>query len=311
MELHKLFFSLDSIGKGETSGFENKQQHVCVNMHVYYRIEQKKTACLSQHVCVGYLGQNMKRQRTFQPPKGGARQRLERNAAQAKIQFANSSLARLLMLLWSTGTLSPQMIQKIAAATKDDIEKVSASSTCPFDDITFLADMGTKGANPQNMHSELTNRFNFKICEPGLFMLPLVVSAAKKVWANFKQGIMLPHVLFANIYHIFPALFTKIILPSQEILAEFWSAMADHPNMANHAASHKSKFATHGIPISLHGDGVPVTGVGKSWSKSLEVFTWKSMIARGPVDITHLLIFQIYSGLCVAHEGGIHTLCFF
>ena len=150
-------------------------------MHVYYRIEQKNTACLSQHVCVGYLGQNMKRQRTFQPPKGGARQRLERNAAQAKIQFANSSLARLLMLLWSTGTLSPQMIQKIAAATKDDIEKVPASSTCPFDDITFLADMGTKGANPQNMHSELTNRFNFKICEPGLFMLPLVVSAAKKL----------------------------------------------------------------------------------------------------------------------------------
>ena len=93
--------------------------------------------------------------------------------------------------------------------------------------------MGTKGANPQNVHSELTNRFNFKICEPGLFMLPLVVSAAKTVWTNFKQGIMLPHVLFANIYHIFPALSTKILLPSQEILAEFWSAMADHPNMAN------------------------------------------------------------------------------
>ena len=35
------------------------------------------------------------------------------------------------------------------------------------------------------------------------------------------------------------------------------------------------------MPISLHGDGVPVTGVGRSWAKSYEALTWTSCVASG------------------------------
>ena len=46
------------------------------------------------------------------------------------------------------------------------------------------------------------------------------------------------------------------------------------------------------IPIFFHGDGVPTTGVGKSWGKTLNVFDWGSLLARGA---TQQIVFWIWS----------------
>ena len=35
------------------------------------------------------------------------------------------------------------------------------------------------------------------------------------------------------------------------------------------------------IPLGVHGDGVPVVGIGKAWSKVLNVWSWFSLIGVG------------------------------
>ena len=35
------------------------------------------------------------------------------------------------------------------------------------------------------------------------------------------------------------------------------------------------------MPLSLHGDACPVTGVGKSWGKSMDFFSWASLLFAG------------------------------
>jgi len=44
------------------------------------------------------------------------------------------------------------------------------------------------------------------------------------------------------------------------------------------------------IPIFIHGDGVPVKGVGKSWGESCDIYNWGSLLASGgTVEITFLI----------------------
>jgi hypothetical protein len=50
----------------------------------------------------------------------------------------------------------------------------------------------------------------------------------------------------------------------------------------------KSRF----IPIFLHGDGTPITGIGKTWSKSSQIWNWGSLLARGS---TVEVVFWIWS----------------
>jgi hypothetical protein len=35
------------------------------------------------------------------------------------------------------------------------------------------------------------------------------------------------------------------------------------------------------IPMKLYGDGTPIVGVGKSWSKSADSYTWSSQVGLG------------------------------
>ena len=44
------------------------------------------------------------------------------------------------------------------------------------------------------------------------------------------------------------------------------------------------------IPLALHGDGVPIVGVGKSWGKSMNLHSIKSMVGIGTtVQIMYVL----------------------
>jgi len=49
-------------------------------------------------------------------------------------------------------------------------------------------------------------------------------------------------------------------------LEKFWETNINHPGMEGHPALvdlHKT------LPLAMHGDGVPITGLGKIWSKLL------------------------------------------
>ena len=73
-------------------------------------------------------------------------------------------------------------------------------------------------------------------------------------------------------------------------------------NVRNVNSRPKSEART--IPISIHGDGLPISGVGKSWQASAEAFSWCSMLSRGSTLATNFLIHFVYKTLTV--KGGTH-----
>jgi len=48
------------------------------------------------------------------------------------------------------------------------------------------------------------------------------------------------------------------------------------------------------VPLSLHGDGTPSSGIGKSWSKMSDFFSWASLLVScGHSEMVRFLIFAI------------------
>ena len=62
------------------------------------------------------------------------------------------------------------------------------------------------------------------------------------------------------------------------------------------------------VPLTLHGDGTPVTGVGKSWGKSGDFWSWASVLGYSSyAALVRYLIVMLHS-----HSRTRKTLdCFF
>lgn len=65
-------------------------------------------------------------------------------------------------------------------------------------------------------------------------------------------------------------------------------AAAGHPNLSFCEGS--SGWESKTVPLALHGDGTPVAGIGKAWSRMLDIFSWTSLVAVGEtLDYTFLI----------------------
>ena len=51
------------------------------------------------------------------------------------------------------------------------------------------------------------------------------------------------------------------------------------------------------MPIGLHGDDVPITGVGKAWAQLMTVFSWSSLIATGETRDRQYFIYGCWEKL--------------
>ena len=114
---------------------------------------------------------------------------------------------------------------------------------------------------------------------PGSIDLPMKdpPRAAITVW----DQILDPHVLFSSMYHEHPASFKDRLCGNDfNNISNFWSEMAasGHPAFLHHnmKSTHAATYMTCGIPITIHGDGAPISGLGKSWLKLAEIHSWSS-----------------------------------
>jgi hypothetical protein len=117
------------------------------------------------------------------------------------------------------------------------------------------------------------------------------------------QYVLWPHELFSSIYHMYNDAWTRVITPGTDAITAFWDAMAQNPQMDNDDIRGRADFRTRCIPISIHGDGVPVSGVGKSWVKLLDVWSWSSLLGRGSTMDACFYIFSVFTKLCCTQEG--------
>ena len=241
------------------------------------------------------------------PPKrrkGGQRQRLQQEAAETAGHSVDSALAEFLECAWAWGDLSPQQVQVIASKALSDTTNCNCE-TQPAR-LLKLASLGTAGAHPSNCHRDLMAYL------PQQSRLP----SAHQVMMPFKAGpllqsLMLPHEVFSKLYHQYPEYWRSCFLPGgDKELAAFWKGFAGHPSMADGTFQSRPSYRTTLIPLGIHGDGVPITGLGKVWCKLMQVYSWHGLLCQGGAKATLFLMWASFEQLFLAGNEG--TLqCFF
>ena len=127
--------------------------------------------------------------------------------------------------------------------------------------------------------------------------------------------ILLPHELFAHIYKHHPGAFLERLLDGDVgNPGKFWESMRAppaHPAWKTHPMKSTPQVWARCVPIALHGDGVPVAGVGRAWSKSIDIYNWSSLLSSGATKSHTFLIFGQYSKLNVHLErhDAFRVLC--
>ena len=230
-------------------------------------------------------------------PKGGYKQRLAKQAASESANASEepSNLVTYLIQKWSWGLLPAVQVQEICMAAVRD------GTTHP--ELKRLSTLGSNGKFKNHCHRDLVKMLR----PPDLslatskFKLPMAVGRHSM---QLDQHFCLPHAMFAAMYENHPEYF-GICMGTETSCASFWKDMASHPHFREHPIHDRHDFQKHGVPISLHGDGVPVAGVGKSWSKSCDVYSWSSLLARGMNTLgCNLFIFSIFAPLICT--GNLH-----
>ena len=203
----------------------------------------------------------------------------KRKRGEASMEI-RSSLVGYLLSLWSWGLISTPMVQAIAKHAKADIEKITGQM-CPCEQINVVAGLGGDGSYAGNMKRDLVRYLSdLSHVETTLVDIPVCDSSgANPRWSKLK--VLLPHVLFANMFNNYPKAFASKICRGPTQLQSWWKSMRGNPQLVGHPLLARTGFARRAIPIRLHGDGVAITGVGKSWAKTATVHSWCSMLASG------------------------------
>ncbi|CAK0807567.1 unnamed protein product [Prorocentrum cordatum] len=113
-----------------------------------------------------------------------------------------------------------------------------------------------------------------------------------------------PHVLFGNMYKDYPHAFRKYICPEPEALEHFWNDVRDPSHYKTHPVRLRPGHARICVPITIHGDGAPITGVGKAWGRLLDAWPWQSLVALGSTDATQHVIAMLREAVQSSSNAG-------
>ena len=201
------------------------------------------------------------------PPKRkrGLQQRLH---AMEESIAADSALYGLLMTFLAKGILSAVTIHSIAQAAQTDL--ASAAEGKIFPKLKALASL-SHGRNA-------LRQVNGMLAKESSLPMP------KEISMPYTTGPALAHICLPHEY--FAAMFEDeqrwhdCILPDTEAVPRFWQNFQNHPCMENHPVKKRKDWQKRTLPLSLHGDEVPVIGVGKIWCRSVLSFSWCSLVAN-------------------------------
>ena len=124
--------------------------------------------------------------------------------------------------------------------------------------------------------------------------------------------LLLPHQLFGALWRYYPQSFDDLILGSREHCKKFWAAVKDSPQFKAHKLGTVPGYEERCIPLKIHGDGTPVTGLGKGWGKLVDIFSVSSMLVNpGPSLLRNMMLFMLLQHLiCRAAEHNTMDVVF-
>ena len=246
----------------------------------------------------------MESSRPKKRPRGGLRQRLKRsNEGIEENNDVTSALALLLLSLFEWGFFSPQRVQQIAEMAVRDI-KAAAEDPSILKNLETLANLGTKGKHSNNIHAELMSKVEHVPAIPRPFSAKIPL----KGFPNSMQYFLLPHEMFSCIYHNYKNLWNTAIVPSVDRVKKFWRSMRLHPSMQGHPMKADDFWDAQTVPLAVHGDGVPITGIGKVWSRVKTNYSWYSLLGHGNTASMLMWIWGFFDKLKVGNqtEGTLH-----
>lgn len=269
--------------------------------------------------------------------RGGIRQRLQQWSAQQeginhiedgdllvpKNDVKNSKLVQNLLEDFAWGVQSAQKVQSTAMSSLRDLKQlrhllsrqtgepsassssfVTPSSSSIEQDVEMVATIGCKGQYTNKCYSDLMARI-----EPNMF-LPKPYKCKmrfSKGLGEKTQEILLPHMMLSAFYKC-GKFWKRTILPEEDQCLQFWHAqkLGKHPQWHGHPLESMDDSALSVVlPISLHGDEVPVTGVGKQWSKKMVNWSWHSMLAcSSSVKHSQFFIWSMFEKAGVEQGSG-------
>lgn len=235
-------------------------------------------------------------------PAQKARWALESRAAASDSAPKASSLARLLLEKWGTGLMSAPLVQELAMAAVNDGSL--------HDDLVALSKLGSSGLYPGKCHGELLSKLVTNPLAASLCRCTMYYKFHKKITSS-SQHMLLPHELFATLHSDYPDVFRQQILGGDPGNVErFWHCMKNHPGLRGNPICKRPDWNRKYVPLGLHGDGVTISGVGRSWSNSIDAYSWNSLLGRGATSITNFLIFVLFPKY-ICSSGGVDSLALF
>ena len=176
-------------------------------------------------------------------------------------------------------------------------------------EVMQLSTSGPSGQSKNHCHRDLVNMLKppALAAATSTFKLPL---AAGSHHLELDQQFCLPHAMFAAMHENHPEYFSTC-MGNDASRTGFWKDMESHPHFREHPIQNRQNCQSLGIPVSLHGDGVPVAGVGKTWAESCAVYSWSSLLARGLNTLgSNLCIFSVLAAtICTGNFHDIYATC--
>ena len=215
-----------------------------------------------------------------------------------------SELVSFLLDKWSWGEVTATFIQRICECAMKD------GASHPK--VKELATIGSHGMYPNNCHIELTRKLQAPPILSALSTIKLSFKRCAHAISQVEHYMLLPHEVFSCIWHNHREEFVKRLLGgSYGNIKHFWEDMATNPAYFDHPVASRQDHLTHCVPLSLHGDGVAVSGISRAWSKSLDAYSWDSMLSQGSTTDMNFMIYLYYPKLVIEQQGlNAHTKLF-
>jgi hypothetical protein len=174
---------------------------------------------------------------------------------------------------------------------------MSVSSLPTLAALEKLARLGSDGRQKCHCHRDLMSLLALPKFVLSYFRMKLNCGPRNSRSDWFTQAFLLPHLMLASLYEDFHDSWEKLICPSADALQAFWDTQRGHPGLPGNPLTRRRDWQRRAVPISIHGDGVPVTGVGRSWSKSMVIISFCSLLGAGTTLQSMFVIFCIYGHL--------------
>ena len=197
----------------------------------------------------------------------GIRQRQSRPAKPEEEQHQESSLYNWLLTNLAWGEISGPQCVSIAAAAVADLDVVAPGQ---FRQLRALA-VGSGNASNSWRTSQRQLIAASDLPMPYKVRVPYTTG-------DHLTSILLPHEFFSAVYKD-SELWRTTFLPDKGALEKLWGGLVGHPMLHQHPVLRREGYQSLCVPLGMHGDEVPVTGVGKVWARQVLSISFFSLVA--------------------------------